>query len=101
MTSSAQLQLYEQLRDLHTQMEALALAQNWPAVVGLQAEADKLIALIKAAPSTPSRSIQAQSQATLIKEILGKQIVIKKEISDWQDDVRPLLASLGPADRNP
>ena len=101
MTPPLQLQFYQQLYDLHVQMETLALRQDWPTVVRLQEEADGLITRIKAAPSLPPRGPLAQSQAALIKAILGKQITIKKEISDWQDDVRPLLASLGRADKAP
>lgn len=96
MNNSSLPRLYEELCELHSQMEEFALAQNWLEVIPLQEKANSLLNQIKAHPIQTSGASQAKYQAALIREILIKQIAIKQEISDWQSDVRPLLDALRP-----
>lgn len=94
MAASVLLKLYRELHELHAEMESCALNLRWTELSALQNKANLLIDQIKATSGDTLSAAQRQSLAELIKKILDKQTTIRTEVSDWQNDVRPLLASL-------
>lgn len=94
MAAPVLLTLYRELHELHAEMESCALNLRWAELTALQDKANLLIDRIKAASGDTLSTAQRQSLAELIKKILDQQATIRAEVSDWQNDVRPLLVSL-------
>lgn len=104
MQATAELSLYQQLDELHTRISAAAHGLRWDEAIELQAEVDQLVADLARQPASPLNQEQRQHKARLIQQILDKQAVVRREISDWQSDVAPLLstgAAAAPEDAGP
>lgn len=94
---TSQLELYEELDVLHGQMAEAALAANWDRAIGLDHEADRVLAALRTLVVTEAKRISAEERskiATLITRVLEKQTVIRTEIKSWQEDVAPFLTTI-------
>ncbi len=95
MSAPAAAHPYEELDSIYTAMLDAIRRLDWEGAVILQQQAEAVVDRIRRLPGDPPGRAN-RDKADAIAKILATQEIIKGEVTDWQDDLRPLLSAFKP-----
>ncbi len=84
---------YKQLATLHDEMAEAAVALAWDKLQVLEQQSAKLISTLQKSGQLPLDADARCDTEKHIQHILKQQKLIRDEITQWQADAKPLLAT--------